>query len=515
MIKNHLKLSRRISLGIMLAALSIGSTSWAATYYVDPNGNDTSGNGASTSPWKSLSVACSKVGSGNTIYINAGTYTDNNRCNLATGVTIQGAGASKVTITSAYAGGYTTGYIYRSTGSANPVAHGNNDISGFTLDGSNKTLSAGIWLDGTDNITIHDMTLQHIHSTAVRVGAWNGWADYNSSVTVPPAAYGLNVSIHDLVINDCTSMTTSTTNDRVGAIDLKALDGAQLYNINLNENYPNHGTGLKNVQGWLKGIKFHDSTFNMDHGNTDSFVIETYNFLGDAEIYNNNFNSYISFNGGLQTPLAGSTWNLKVHDNVFNMTGLAGSGHEFSHNWLNIYNNYFYGAGAPAAGLWSTNYLTSGGVAHWRFNNNVVYNCSDGVYMARGANSYIEIFNNTFDTMTASPWGGSGIDGSAFSGTMSGTKIQNNLIMNSKGTPISTSSGMTSSVISNNWLNTAGPGITATGNRPSPYYMPNGPSSNLADAGVNVGLPYSGTAPAIGAYEPNKALNPPSGLTVY
>lgn len=503
--KHQTKLLSIISFFIM------ASTSWAATYYVDPNGNDTAGNGSQSSPWKSLSNACAKVkSSGNTIYINAGNYTDNNGCNLATGVNLQGAGKSLVTITSAYTGQY----IYRNTASANPVPHGNNDISGFTLDGSNKALQLGIFISGTDNITIHDMKFQHIKTSAIRLAGWDSWPDYNTATVTPPAAYGYGNVIHDVEIDDCTSQTTESTNDRLGALDLMSLADCQVYNVIINENYPNHGTGLKNALGWLKGIKFYNSTITTDHGNTDSFVIETYNFSGDSEIYNCTFNHYISLNGGKLTLDSGSSWNLKIHDNILNMTGLGGSGHEFSHNWLNIYNNYFYGASAPAAGLWTTNYLTSSGVTHWRFNNNIVYNCSEGVYMARGNNSYVEIFNNTFDTMTANPWGGNAVD--ITGGSINTFKVQNNLIINSSGAIKTTGGSITNSTIDHNWLNAANPGITKSGNRPSPYYVPNGSSSNLADAGINVGLPYKGSAPAIGAfdYDSGITLKAPTNLTV-
>jgi len=486
------------------------SASWGATYYVDPNGNDTSGNGSQASPWKTLSTACSKVtSSGNTIYLNAGNYTDNNRCNLAVGVNIQGAGKSLVTITSAYNGAYGTGYIYRETSasSSSALTHGNNDISGFTLDGSNKTLMEGIHIRGTDYITVHDMKFQHIHTHAINLGGPTSGYDPNTA----PANYGLNDAIHDVVIDDCTSQTTLASNDRYGAIGLLGLANLQVYNVNINENYANHGTGIKAATGWLKNAKLHDLVINCDTVNTDSFVFETYNYLADSEIYNCTFNTMISLNGGQTTLDPGSTWNLVIHDNVFNQTNMpATSGNEFSHNWLNVRNNYFYGGPSFAAGLWTTNYLTSSGVAHWRFNNNVVYNCGGGIDMVRGSNSYIEIYNNTFDTMNGGYYGSAyGIWGAG--GTATNTAIRNNLIIGAASGAISGFSGAT---IDHNWLNAANPGINGSGNRPSPYYVPNGPSSNLVNAGINVGLPYVGSAPDLGAFEyGGKTLNPPTYLT--
>jgi len=516
----------------LLTILMLGSTSFAATYYVDPNGNDTSGNGSSTSPWRSLSNACAKVTSaGNTIYINAGNYTDNNRCNLAAGVTIQGAGKSLVTITSAYSGGYGTAYIYRETAQTNPVPHGNNDISGFTLNGSNKTLSCGIWLRGSDYNAIHDMKFQKIKSHAIKLAGWTYWTDYNTTANTPPAAWGYNDAVYNVDIDDCTSQTTQTTDDRYGAIDLQALSGFKMYNVTINENYSARGTGVKAVPGWLQGFKGYNLNIKTNVYYSDSFVFETYNFTGDSEIYNSTFYQSISLNGGAKNLDSGSTWNLKIHDNTIDLSQMQvqSVGQELSHHWLDFYNNYITGNKGIAAGLWSTNYTTGSGVSHWRFRNNVVYNCADGLQLVRGTNSYVEIYNNIFDTMTANPWGGSGIDGSSFSGSLSGAKIQNNLIMNTPAAPISIGGSLTNTLVDHNWLyntgngnnvanssssttqtnNTKGvaPQITGSGARPDPYYRSTA-SSNLVDAGVNVGLAYSGSAPDIGSFE-GKRLSAP------
>ena len=528
----------RIPLLMMFVTILTCSSGWAATYYVDPNGNDTSGNGSQTYPWKSLSNACAKVtGSGNTISINPGTYTDNNRCNLAFGVNIQGAGISSTTIITSYNGGVESGYIYRAQSQTNPVPHGNNDISGFTLDGNNKTASGGIWIRGSDTINIHDMKIMNMKIRAIGLGGYGFGTDYATLTMNQPVAYGIGYNLYNLTIDNTTETTTSTTSDRLGAIDLLGVANVTFHDSTINENYANSGTGVKAVPGWLKNFKMYNVTFTMYPSHTDNFVIETYNFTSDSEIYNCTFNHLISLNGGITTLNAGSSWNLKIHDNVFTYGYSGTSGNEFSHNWLDVYNNYFYGYPAPTAGLWSTNYLTGSGVSHWRFRNNVVYNCADGVYLVRGANSYVEIYNNVFDTMNAKPWGGSGIDAAGFSGTLSGAKIQNNLIMNTVSAPISIGSNLTNTLVDHNWFYNDGnsnnisnsgasttqtnnvkgvlPGINLSGTRPDPYYRPSSATSNVVDAGINVGLPYSGTAPPVGAYEyfsTTPVLNAPTNL---
>lgn len=61
------------------------------------------------------------------------------------------------------------------------------------------------------------------------------------------------------------------------------------------------------------------------------------------------------------------------------------------------------------------------------------------------------------------------------------------------------SNGAATFTIANNL--SASPGILATGNRWTNYYKPSNGTSNLVDAGVNVGLAFFGAAPDIGAFE--------------
>src|SRR5512139_3691040 len=113
---------------IIVPIFFMTSAGWAATYFVDPSGSNTNGNGSQSAPWKSLSYACRKVFAGNTIYVNPGNYTDNSTCSLATGVLILGAGSSLVTIN-------TSANRYIKAVSNLPVINGGNEISGITFNG--------------------------------------------------------------------------------------------------------------------------------------------------------------------------------------------------------------------------------------------------------------------------------------------------------------------------------------------------------------------------------------------
>ena len=80
-------------------------------YYIDPNGNDLSGDGSKENPWASLSFASLAARSGSTIHVNAGNYTDDHVCLVARGVNIEGEGEVSCIRTNYIQKDRTYGYI--------------------------------------------------------------------------------------------------------------------------------------------------------------------------------------------------------------------------------------------------------------------------------------------------------------------------------------------------------------------------------------------------------------------
>ena len=513
---------------IVLLTLGCAVDCRAATFYLDwTNGADSAGrdgsNGTSQA-WKTLSYACGRASRNDTIHLDANlNYVDRSRCNLAPGVTIEGAGVDTTRITADYASGDGNGYIHSEQESQN-VFRGNNEISGFTLDGSSKTLGTGIWIRGYDHINIHDMKFQHINSHAIVLAGYTGWSSFKQGMLTPPAAYGHGDVIHDVRIDDCSTKTTVKYDDRYGAVDLEGLADSKFYNMHINENYPGHGTGIKAVPGWLSNVKFYNNTILNNESDPNCFAMEVYNLINGSEIYGNKFRHLVSLNGG---PVqAVGTWNLKIHHNDFKLPAGDESGNEFSHNNVDIYQNYFHDGTVPAAGIWTTNGLTGAYVRNWRFHHNVVYNTSNGILMvsqssAAGSNN-IEVYNNVFDTMTGNPWGGYGFNGEALSGSCRGVTVKNNIFRNCAAGPANFKS-FTNVVFDHNLLHgngnndavregTAGihnkvavPGFAGISHpdlaRPDAYYAVTGKASNLYGSGADVGLPFKSKAPGIGPYE--------------
>ena len=113
----------------IITAKGFRPPSWSAntTIFVDgTNGNDSSGNGSQTNPYKTATKAASLAVSGNLIFVGAGTYTSSNQIVLPNGVSLRGSGVG-VTIlqpTGTWASGL----------SALIVPGNNSDISDLTVD---------------------------------------------------------------------------------------------------------------------------------------------------------------------------------------------------------------------------------------------------------------------------------------------------------------------------------------------------------------------------------------------
>ena len=144
-------------------------TASAATYYISPSGNDATGNGSATSPWKTLYKATSTVtSSGNIIHVNAGTYVETLTSTLALGVSIEGEGNTSIIRAS-----FSTVYQMIIQASSAEGTNGNQSISKLKFDGQNKT-SWGIQIQGRSNFEIHDITMVNFKQRGI---VWGGRED--------------------------------------------------------------------------------------------------------------------------------------------------------------------------------------------------------------------------------------------------------------------------------------------------------------------------------------------------
>ncbi len=74
---------RHYAAGVVLCLLYAALPAFCTTYYVDPNGNDTTGDGSISNPWKTIPKAYNAAVQGDTIYVRGGRHIYTTRFSLS------------------------------------------------------------------------------------------------------------------------------------------------------------------------------------------------------------------------------------------------------------------------------------------------------------------------------------------------------------------------------------------------------------------------------------------------
>jgi hypothetical protein len=512
-----------------------------------------------------LSAACSAASSGDTIYVS-GAITDNSVCNLPIGVDIDGAGTSTAVITTSAA--Y---LIYgASSMSADPVAQ-NSTIQNIKIDGdgggASEVSNQGILFQGRDEITIQDAEFEDFKRSAIHI------ACQNTSWGTKPSYWGENITIQRSTFTNCSADDSAAGKSRsglnwaTGCIQVEAIKGLDINNNTIdNSDESDSGVGIKHTsRGWFDAADIYENTItnHIDAGN--DFALELFQFINDSKIRDNTFYGHLSFVRGGQDTLEGSSsWHLQIYNNTVDISSSSTSLStiEQGHRHTVVYNNHLIGNGLNGSGSrgltlknnGDANYGSDPDLNHVVIRNNVIegykYRC---VYfadydqtLAAGFDD-IDIVNNVCDQNSGSYndtyQGEVHIEIGSDTDTWNDIVVRNNIIMNGNNYCVSiegaNASNVTNPVITHNYCynnrtdsiydagsrnptinnNTDGdPGINEFGNKPDPFYLASSIDSNCVDAGTSVGLPYSGSAPDIGAYElplvSSRPPDPPTGLSI-
>ena len=491
----------------------------ATDYYVSSTGSDNSGNGSLTKPWKTLRFACSQVAAneGHTIKITEGVFVEL-QVVVPQGVNISGAGREQTIIKadpSLYHNPEKPGYAHDKfliCLTSNALTTGNQSIKDLSIDGDGKKLHGGILVKNRSNILLKRINIQNTNFT----GIWL-WEVKDSRIT-------------DVVLKDCAWGSEGWSS---GAIDLANLERVELDHIRIDEGF---GYGIKSLgtNGQMHYLKVHDNTISVvplgqwkteSGANAPNIAFELWNVdLLGCEFYNNYVDNIISLvmdQEQWRTPRTKST--IRLYNNVIDLESRAkGSGYalEVSVHDIEIDHNYII-KGKHGIVNWDNKGTL---MSNWKIHHNVFYGIADEypaeILRAQHSGLHnVKFYNNTIEF--------SGIRTTnliaIYGGASDNVEIKNNLIINSntsynhypnkvihleKGT-------LTNLEVVNNFLcnqplgdlpgtnrnNLSGdPGLKKAGKRPLPYYLPDA-GSPVIDSGVNVGLPFVGSAPDIGAHE--------------
>ena len=525
-------------------------------YYISNSGDDNTGDGSINNPWTSLSHACSQVTTfGDLIYVNSGTYYESQSCVLAEGVSIKGEGDSSHIISS-----YTVGVnAHRDASivlaSNTEGTNGDQSISFLKLDGNNLVATKAISVVGRNNVKIYNCTIVDFENGAVLFGR-------NVPEWTYPIIYLTGNEFYNNYVDDCSTLSATHglgENGYQGQIDITGQDGLKIYNnkmfLTSRTDFGNHIDGVQGPvlpEGHNKGVKIFNNYFDKpeNNGGNWNFHLELWDSAGGFEIYNNEFHGGdvgVDF-GGHYAVKGDYDYSFWIHDNIFeqdqlysfaednaggfdkNAIDLEGNAEDviINNNYfknyptgiviilpsyvkapflsarMNIYNNVFENVGYSDQPYGSAIRLTVSDLS-WNiediniFNNVIVSGNLNpagqswtGIWLVlNGDFKNINIKNNIIQGFYYGP-----ILFDGLGGTIDNLHIENNLYNdngNSNDITYWYDVFLTNFVNQNNIK--ANPGFVSS----SDYHLVS--TSPAIDAGINVGLPYLGNAPDIGAFE--------------
>jgi len=519
---------------VLIISLFFCSITNAATYYISPAGNDATGNGSITNPWKTLKKATSTVTSaGNIIFVTAGTYIESSTSTLAPGVSIEGTGTTSIIKAS-----FSTVFQMIIEAHSTEGTNGNQHISNISMDGQNST-SWAIQIQGRSNFSIHDCT---IYNFAQRGIVWGGRDDNGDA---PPTIYATGNKFYNNTVTNCASFDGTYG---YGCLNIGGQDGMLIYNNSIvtTGNMPGWPIKLWN-EGHIKGCKIYNNTLKRPPfpyqyngiGNYFDFCIEMFYEQG-LEIYNNIIEGSVDLNYQTKGAYAYSAY---IHDNVFGRTTQAahcetGIWLEFQTEGLIIENNSFKNISQPI--MFS---LRPGSFMNdITIQKNLAFNIGKtdgtregaaiGIIVNDNSTNYSAanwfVYNNTFLALPGAnaPYFGVNIPGG---NTSTNIKLINNIIsdFNYYGVSCDYGSHVNGLIVRNNtkYNNGSNNAILFSNGNPTNYtntgnltsnpvldanYIPVVGSSPCIDAGINVGLPYNGSAPEIGFFEIGVTNVPPT-----
>lgn len=298
-------------LTILLLILSL--TAWGTRVYVATTGSDGTGDGSAGAPYLTIAHAIGQASAGDTVYVNAGTYTITSQVAVPVGISIMGAGETSILLAGA---ALEPMFLYES---ASENTNGNQSISYVKIDGDLTALQA-FSIRQRGNVVFDHITMVDFIYVGIE---YRG----GSSFTAIPTTYASGNAIRNSTITNCCSRRDP---GNFGTIRLGGTIGMEISNCVLTQVGRTLGTNGNLLYMWgatNKALKFHDNYCTkpttdgvvVGYGNGWNFHIES-GYSHGYEIYNN------TFIGGVAIDLAGGIqvkgeydYSWYVHDNEFSI----------------------------------------------------------------------------------------------------------------------------------------------------------------------------------------------------
>jgi len=285
-------------------------------WYIDPDGNDDTGDGGIDKPWATLGKATTEVTeAGDVIHVNAGSYTVAATCSLAVEVSIVGAGKATPTINSTITDSNVPALLLSSTDEG---TDGNQSISGLTFDGGD-TADVCIQVLRRDNVHIHDCTFSNFFSRGITF--YGTESNHNHA----PTTYMTGAKFYNNIVHDCSDYYGSdkVSGDGRGALNIGGTKDMEVYNNTFTQDArgtANNGYLIKfSGNGYNAGLKIHNNTITKQPYDVDSwnFAVELWTQRGGIEFYNNTVRGALDLGGYDTNDSLNYGFAAKIYNNTF------------------------------------------------------------------------------------------------------------------------------------------------------------------------------------------------------
>ena len=530
----------------ILCILVVSISAQATNRYAVYTGGATSGECPVGTPC-TLAFAISAADSGDTVYLNDGTYTTA-QVVVPTGVSLTSTSQDNTRVILRPNADMSISVPFIYLGSASPGSAGNQTISYIEFDGINGSYEAGVGIEvrNRSDVRIHHCNIHDFTSMSYAKGVfvlsdqvapnsswWLYWpvdpqgvgTDTNINAVWPTNPVE-NFELDNNTITDCGYRQDGTTADPLptsAAVKPWNLKNSSIHHNTIVNTSASWGQAITGTSSFLWNVDIYNNDLTMALYSTtarSSYIIELWGFRNGCEIYNNTANAAFSIIIGKE---------LSVYDNTIiidpsTSNGLGAALELLIQSESSIYGNYISGAwfGIAAGCDGNTGSRLQKNIV---IRNNVLYNINWHPIALKcyssdsGEFSGVDIYNNTINTNRDNVYAMTYLqqDGTC---TLDDINIKNNIATNGLGYAGSVSGTATNLTIdhnlfygnaTNDWNNVTdtnsvvddpdfvGPASTYIGHTP----VEGSPAIN---AGVNVGLAYTGSAPDIGAIEQETSI---------
>jgi hypothetical protein len=531
--------------------VNLASTSFATIYYVSSRGSDVTGNGTAALPWKTLFKATSTVRTvGDIIHLNAGTYIESNECILAVGVSVEGQDSSTTILKSSLTADWFSILALESTVEG---TNGNQRISNLKFDGQNLTTDIAITITARSNVKINNCKIVDFRSYGVIFSGINSTGEGRQ-----PVIYATGNEFYNNTIINCSTNSPTAPNDYGrGCFNFGGQQGMLIHDNYIEQPYrtlnstANIGWPIKySNDGYIKDCKIYNNTLKralfrgLQQGENNSdwnFSFEMWNVMGGLEMYGNTFQGVVDI---VNCTKVNSAYGLWFHDNAITYPTKsqyyqAGIQLETNESDILIENNRFSNM-MQCIEFSPRDYLGNGfGLDIHRVTirknlmNDIGYNTplmvgnanfiavSFDLDIESGLRAFVDsisIYNNTIISTQREGWYYGIRIPTYFGGASKNVRINNNIIQGFMSNAIwaNPSANVDSVYIKNNDFFGNGSNTNFFSAAAPVHYFNSGntvlnpmldaafkplPGSPMIDAGVYVGIPYSGAAPDKGFIE--------------